>query len=207
MQPRARLLLLGAILVCGTVLGLALSRMAPEPGSGTQLELVSYTRELPEFSLQSAAGPVGREQLSGDRWHLVVFGYTHCPDVCPTTLAELAALMDASEGVPLTVLFVSVDPARDTPQSLARYLDFFTPGMIGATGDRANLESLASALGVRFEVRTVPDGVDVAAETTVAHSNTIALIDPQARFRGLLRPGFDREAASREIRDIVDASG
>jgi protein SCO1/2 len=205
-ESRARLLLLMATLVCGTVLGLALSRVAPEPGTGRQLELLSFNRELPEFSLESAAGPVGREQLSGDKWHLVVFGYTHCPDVCPTTLAELAALMDASEGVPLNVLFVSVDPARDTPQSLARYVGFFAQGMIGATGDRANLESLSSALGVRFEVRTVPGSGGAAAETIVAHSNTIALIDSRGRVRGLLRPGFDQAAASREIRDIVGAS-
>ena len=206
MGQHLRCLLLVLAVTCGVVLGFTFAFIAPEPRTGEQLELLSKSRPLPDFTLQSAGGTVDRRLLSAGKWHLLVFGYTHCPDVCPTTLVELAQLLEVIEGVPVDVLFVSVDPRRDSPVDLENYVTFFSPSMIGATGDPANLSSLAAALGVRFEVRE-NGGEGAAGVPTVAHTNIIALVDGRGRFRGRLRPGFDLEAVSREIRALVGASG
>lgn len=159
-----------------------LTNGAPELEAGTMLP---ERRALPEFSLLDHHGrPFGRTELDG-QWTLVFAGFTHCPDICPATLALLAGV-DArlqAEGVELQTLFVSVDPERDSPASLARYVTHFGPRVIGATGDKSELDTLMAGLG--FVYIKVPLGGD---DYTIDHSAALALVDPRGRLAAYFTP-------------------
>jgi protein SCO1/2 len=119
------------------------------------------------------------QQLRG-HWSLVFFGYTSCPDVCPTTLATLAAVArDPASGIAdhsVQVVFVSVDPKRDTPQRLKDYLAAFDARFVGLTGPRAALERLASQVGAGYE----------ASDSGFDHSTSVFIVDPQGRTAAVL---------------------
>jgi len=140
-------------------------------------------RELPGFSLLDQTGQaVGREVFDG-HWNLVFFGFTSCPDICPMTLQVLRdakqKLADAGESLPRIVL-VSVDPERDTPDVLGRYVDAFGDGNLGLTGDIEEIRKLTKDLGIFFEKRE--SGVD---NYTVDHSAVVLIINPEGRLHGL----------------------
>jgi protein SCO1 len=144
---------------------------------------------------------LGREGLLGG-WHLLFFGYTRCPDICPATLGMMrqldARLAKQPAERPIDFVFVSVDPARDTPQVLKDYLQWFSPRFIGLTGPQEELARLAASLGVAF----IPPGEDADGdgEYVVDHSAVILLLDPQARLVGLYQPPFSPEALESEVR-------
>ena len=123
--------------------------------------------------------PLNIERLKG-KWTLLFFGYTHCPDVCPTTLTELAQV---SQQLPPDVLsntqfvLVSVDPQRDSPESLAEYVGYFNESFLAATGSITALTAFARQLDSKFDLETDPVG-----EPVVNHSSAMLLIDPQARY-------------------------
>ena len=153
--------------------------------------LVGILREapaaLPDFELRDHNGAAfGRAELHG-RWTLLFFGYTSCPDICPTTmltLRELAAEL-RRRGDPLPqVVLVSVDPARDGAEQLARYVAHFDPAFVGATGSDDQLRALAVPVGAMYE-RDAP-GADGAYQ--VAHSASIFLVDPEARALAAFSP-------------------
>ena len=123
-----------------------------------------------------------RAQLQG-RWSLLFFGYTHCPDVCPVTMSELAKTMpllqhaeDAAARA-VQVVFISVDPARDTPELLKNFALYFNDHFIAVTGALEQLTALTDSIGARHQ-RLTGQG----AEYRVEHSADVWLIDPQARL-------------------------
>ena len=163
-------------------------------------------RALPEFALTAADGArFGRAQLTG-HWTLLTFGYSHCPDTCPATLAELARVRRelAAPGPvrPPWIVFVTLDPEHDTPQRLAVYLAQFNASFAGLTGAAATLATLAQALGA-----TALAAAPAADGYRVAHSSAVYLIDPAAR----LAAEFPAPAAARTLaadyRAIVRAGG
>ena len=118
------------------------------------------TRELPraaeapggDFTLTSAAGPVALADLRG-KVVLLYFGYTYCPDICPTALATAAAALGSlseAEAARVAMLFISVDPARDSPAHLREYTAFFHPAIVGVTGSEAEVAAVAARYGVYF---------------------------------------------------------
>lgn len=129
--------------------------------------------------------PFDNERLKG-RWTWVFFGYTHCPDACPTALAVLNAAADGlheqAPDLPLQVLMVSVDPQRDTPQRLASYVPHFNPEFIGATGDDAELTALTRDLGIVYVIHEPePD----RSGYLVDHSTAILLINPEGKLQAI----------------------
>ena len=112
----------------------------------------------PAFSLTDAAGqPYDFDQRTDRKLTLLYFGYTHCPDVCPTTMADIAAALralPAAESAKISVVFVSTDPARDTPAVLHTWLDQFNPAFVGLTGPLATIQRAASALGIPVSAPT-----------------------------------------------------
>ena len=143
---------------------------------------------VPEVTLTRDDGtPFKLADLRG-KWTLMFFGFTHCPDVCPTTLEILAQVHTvlkksppyATEG---QVVFVSVDPERDTPAQLAQYVHYFHHDLIGVTGPEAQLKPLTQALGVLF-MKVAEGGPDY----TVDHSAGIFFIDPAGRLVSVLTP-------------------
>lgn len=126
----------------------------------------------------------GPAQLRG-RWTLLFGGFTHCPDICPLTTATLAQLAPRlrARGDGLRVVFLTVDPARDSPEVLARYLGHFGGGLTGLTGSEPEVDAFANALGLAH-VRNPGAG----GEYTVDHSAVLMLIDPDARIAAYFRP-------------------
>lgn len=139
---------------------------------------------LPEFSLLSQTGDVVTSDTFRNRWNLVFFGFTHCPDICPATMQILAAARNelaASGQDPLPrIVLVSVDPERDTPELMGTYVDYFGDDILGVTGDLEELRKLTSALGIYFEKRPGDD-----ASYAVDHSAAVLLIDPDSGFHAL----------------------
>ena len=179
-------------------LGLWLGQRAFAPPAGMAPELRSalrypQPRPVPPFELTRADGaPLDNRALLG-RWTLAFFGFTHCPDVCPTTLAvfrQVEALAKADPAAPpLALWFVSVDPARDTPQVLGDYARYFSPAIVAATGDQAALAALTPALGIVYAQSPLPGG-----GYTVDHSTQIVVFDPQGRLAAIVRPPQDAAA-------------
>jgi protein SCO1/2 len=136
-------------------------------------------RPLAAFAFTDQRGqPFSRDNLRG-RWTLLFTGFTNCPDVCPLTIASMAELRRRLAREDLQFLFVSVDPERDTPEVIGRYLAHFDPGLVGATGPRADIERFTAGLGL---AQVVNPGV--GDDYTVDHSTAFVLIDPEARLAG-----------------------
>jgi protein SCO1/2 len=148
-------------------------------------------RVLPEFQLVDHNNqPFTRESLKG-RMSLLFFGFTHCPDICPATLQQLAmardrvaATMPGREFASLPeIILISVDPARDTPEILKRYVEYFGEGIAAATGPPEDLLVLTSALGIFFE--PMPTGDPAGADYTVNHSTAVLVVDADARWQAI----------------------
>lgn len=197
----------GALLAGAAVTYKALRRVGPgTPAQNAPLAAMGATlipdpQPLPAFTLTSAQGPVTRDSLHG-RWHFVFFGYTQCPDVCPTGLSLMAELQRRlPERERPGVLFVSVDPQRDTPALLGEYVPAFDPAFRGATGDEAALAPLVQHLGVRVQ-RHPPVQAQHPMTYTVDHTASMFLIDPQARLRGVFSPPHDLEMMLADYRRL-----
>jgi protein SCO1/2 len=173
-----RVLVIALVLLVGVMLATTnLRRPLPEP------ELASYFATplaLPAFELVDTHGAsLTPDRLRG-RFTLLFFGFTNCPDICPLTLAALASAYAelATDADPPQVVFVSVDPNRDTPERIGDYLAGFDDRFIGATGTREQLDPLLRALGVSVMIHELPDRPGY----TVTHNGTIYMIGPDAEL-------------------------
>ena len=161
------------------------------------VRLFPEARPLPPFSLQQSDGTrLVPGELQG-HWTLVFLGFTHCPDVCPTTLAELAGAQKQWSTLPDSVrprvLFVSVDPERDTARLAGEYAHAFHADTLAATGDLPALETFARGLSLVFMKAPPADGAP-ADRYNVDHSATLAVLDPQGRMAGIVQPPLDPRA-------------
>ncbi len=161
---------------------------------------VDPPRQLKAFELiDHHQQPFDNERLQG-RWTVAMIGFTHCPDICPTALNQLAIVKRqlAEQGGELDVLFVSVDPDRDRPEDLARYVGFFDDGLIGATGELEQLRRFADSLD--FAWVRVPQS---EGRYTVDHSGALALIDPRGRLAGYFLPPLDLPAIEADLGRVL----
>jgi protein SCO1/2 len=192
---RNRLLTLLAILVAvpglsALVLFVAIPQHAPQPiPESLRNTLLPEPRPLDNFSLTDMNGrPFNAARLEGG-WSFLFFGYTHCPDICPTTLTTLKAtarqLQQDGDGVQDTrFIFVSVDPKRDSLAHLKEYISYFHPDFLAVTGKKEQIDTLARQAGAIYMF----DGDTDSDEYIVNHSATILLIDPQGRWVGRFNP-------------------
>ncbi|HEX3843634.1 MAG TPA: SCO family protein [Steroidobacteraceae bacterium] len=179
--------LVGLGALCATLAGFLLAAKIdssrPVLASGTWLPAA---KPIADFHLIDSQGrPVTRAALLG-RPTLVYFGFTHCPDECPDTLAALARVTRQTALPGLQVLFVTVDPQRDTPTVLAGYLRHFDPSFLGLTGDPAEIGRLAATLGISISRLNLPGG-----GYDFDHTEAILLFDSRAREVGVFTPPFD----------------
>lgn len=205
-------LLLDALVVVALVL---LFQLRGERQTEAELREIGTTiypepRILSDFSLLDQTGePFSRSDLQG-HWNLVFFGFTHCPDICPLTMAELRQFYEGLDTDRLEkprVFLVTVDPLRDNPATMAAYLENYHGDFIGLSGDPAAIAQLASELYVAYgeapeSARAMShdhgDAVaqDDAAEENylIEHSGHIAVIDPQGNYVAVMRsPHRDRD--------------
>jgi protein SCO1/2 len=178
-------------------------RAAPvELATGT---LLTPGRALPDFSLIDQKGRTFTAADLRGHWSLLFFGYTNCPDFCPTTLTTLAAmeknLRSAKAAVIPQVIFVSVDSKRDTPAQLAKYVPYFDPSFVGLTAaDQPSIEALAKDMGVAVSIRPAADG-----NYTVDHSGAIFVLGPDGRITAILTGPYSASDLQGDFLRIVAA--
>ena len=171
---------IGVALAAGVFVALRTQR----PTEPSTAMVVPNPERLPAFELVDQDGAPIDETVFEGQWDLVFFGFTHCPDVCPTTLQVLAAAiaaLDEQGASPLPrIVLVSVDPERDTPGILEQYVGYFGTGNLGITGSLEGIRALTTGLGIYFQKQESDDG-----NYLVDHSAAVLLIDPQGRFSAL----------------------
>jgi len=177
------------------------------PGKTVPPELQAVLRTTPK-SLQAFElidqyqKPFTLERLKG-KWSFVFFGYTYCPDICPTTLSMLTRVVDQLQTgtqAPsnIQVVFVSVDPQRDTPDVLKHYLKYFNKSFLGVTGTQQNIDNLTHQFGGAYvkEPETAP------GEYLVSHASSIFLVDPYGQLLASFSPPHDPDTIVSQFRQI-----
>jgi len=181
------------VAIVALIMGLTVNKVLSGKGQGDPTALIDagiillpQSRQLPSVSMTNQEGqPVLVNELKG-KWSLLFFGYTFCPDICPTTLAQLRQIKSElpKEAVDkLQVILVSVDPNRDTPTQLKQYLGYFDPQFIGLTpASTDELQKVANAVSIPY----------IPADTskphyTADHSGNLAVIGPDGTQRALIR--------------------
>ena len=163
----------------------------PDPKPLTAFVLTDHQNRV--FDLASLKG----------KWSFLFFGYTHCPDICPTTLAILARARDniaksAAGAEDIQIVFISVDPNRDTASKLKQYVTHFHATFLGVTGDDAQIGNLAGQLGAAYEVSITP-GME---NYPVNHAAAVFLVDPQAQYHAVFTPPLDAEVISTRFKVV-----
>ena len=191
-----RILVVIAGLLAALVLGLALFWMPEMP-----------ERPLPkaamaaggDFTLESASGPVSLKDYRG-KLVLVYFGYTFCPDICPTSLASTAEglkQLKPEEAARVAMIFISVDPERDTPPRLKEYAEFFHPSLVGVTGTPENLAEIAKRYGVFYAMQKVETA---GGGYVVDHSADTYVVGPDGQLVGKIAHATPPDRVVAEIR-------
>ena len=191
-----------AIAAAAAIAGVYVARVVSRPAvpsleSGTSLP---QPRELADFSLVDTQGsPASPAALRGHPT-LVFFGFTHCPDVCPTTLALLASVQKQVAVPGLKVALISVDPERDTPEQLGKYISSFGGDLIGLTGTAPEIVKTSRSFGVAASRVELPGG-----GYTMDHSATVFALDSAARIIAVFTPPFNAAALTRDVARLAPA--
>lgn len=189
----------------GIILAILALRLWPTPPPLPTLEhatVLSPARPLPALALVDQDGqPLGAGFFDG-RWTLVFFGFTACPDICPTTLATLAQATRSLADLPAAerprVLLITVDPERDDPARLAAYVRFFDPAFLGATGEVRAVDEAAAAFGVPYSKVSLPEG-----GYTFDHGSGVSVVGPAGGIVAYLSAPLAAEVVARDYRRIV----
>lgn len=195
--PKTALVLILAVLALAAGFWFAQQRAQP---AALAAVILGTPRQIPaEVKLTSHRGEVWDASSFGDeRLNYVFFGFTHCPDICPATLAILAEMTELLEEPPRVIL-VTVDPERDDPKTLEDYLAYFDDGFVGLTGSSEALDVVYKTLGVA--VYRAPQ--QSAAGYTVDHSAGLFIVDDTGAYRALYRPPFDASTLAREYPTLL----
>jgi protein SCO1/2 len=191
----------GAIALVAALAGVYVARMLNQPVVPSLESGTSYpqARALPPFTLVDTQGAAASPATLRGHPTLVFFGFTHCPDVCPTTLALLAsvqkqaALQDGNLAG-LKVALISVDPERDTPEQLGRYIASFGGDLIGLTGDASEIVKATRSFGVAAARVDLGGG-----NYTMDHSAAVFALDSQARIVAVFTPPLSAAALARDV--------
>ncbi|HSX88360.1 MAG TPA: SCO family protein [Pseudomonas sp.] len=207
-MSRTQITVFVLVAIVALVLGLTVNKVLNSKGQGDPtllldagIVLLPQSRTLPELSLTDQDGRQVQVNELKDKWSLLFFGYTFCPDICPATLAQLRQLqgqLPQETRDNLRVILVSVDPNRDTPAQLKKYLDYFDAGFIGLTSDEKTLGALANAVSIPY----IP--ADTSKENyTVDHSGNLVLIGPDGTQRGFIRAPINNDKLAAQLPGLV----
>ncbi|WP_281969002.1 SCO family protein [Roseovarius nanhaiticus] len=155
-----------------------------------------------EFELTDHRGMVRTEDDFAGRWMLVFFGFSNCPDVCPTTLSEVAAVMEGlgDDAARVQPIFITIDPERDTPEVLAQYVPLFDAATIGLTGTPGQIAETSETFPIfyeRIEEAAAPNGY------TMGHTSHLFLFDPEAGFANSWPYGTRAEEILADLRKRI----
>jgi protein SCO1/2 len=192
------------LLALGVTLGILLATIQREP---VALQAATWfgdqARTLPAFELTDHDGhPFNPASMKG-KWHLLFFGYTHCPDICPDTLQTLSDTLkqidDPAVREQLQITFVSVDPERDTLELTREYVRYFGPTFVSARGPIDKVNVLTEALGILHYIDKGKDPVNYE----VAHSGALTLIDPRGYYSAIFNSPHDSARIAHDLTAII----
>jgi len=172
-------------------------------------ELIAVLRPQPvplrPFTLTDQYGQLFTTERLKQKWSFVFFGYTYCPDICPTTLSTLARVIRGLKKTPemasgMQIVFVSVDPDRDKPETLARYMEYFGKEFTGLTGFPNELHDFARQFGAAY----IKEKEATPGDYLVSHTSSIFLVDPQMRIVAAFSPPHDDKTITDLYRKIHD---
>lgn len=176
-----------------------------QPIATKQATLLPELRPLKPFSLSDHKGGKFDNQSLLGHWTFMSFGYTYCPDICPTTMSLFSEMNDLLKGrqspAPFRITFVSVDPQRDSLERLSEYVTYFNPEFIGATGPEPSLQELTKPLGILYK-RVETQGS--AMGYVMDHSASIILVDPKGQFHAYFSPPHDPQKMASDFIAISD---
>jgi len=181
----------------------ALRSFLAAPAAMAHATVLPSPAPLPDFVMVDQDGAVFDKSSFRGRWSMVFFGFTHCPDICPVTLQQLAAarrrMAEETPDAELPeIVFVSVDPGRDTVATIAQYVRAFGEDVIGISGDPAELTKLARTFGVYFNV-TPAEGDAYAVE----HSAAVVVVNDDAEFQAVFSAPHDVDAFVHDMSLII----
>jgi protein SCO1 len=203
----ARPLRIAILVIVAFAAGLILARLLTPariaPPETERATVLPEPRSLPPLELIDQDGRALPAGFFASHWTLVFFGFTQCPDICPTTLATLAQvraqLADLPEVARPRVLLVSVDPERDPPERLAAYVRFFDPSFLGATGSAEATAAAAAAFGVPYARVEMPEG-----GYTMDHGSGLFLVGPGGGLVAYLSAPHEAAIIARDFRRILE---
>lgn len=205
-EHNIRYTVIGVIVAIALVLGGFFYKMSqPRVLNQYQLRengayLLETPRRFSDFTLIDHNGnPVTKASFQ-DKWTLIFFGFTHCPDICPTTMATAAKMykeLTSEEQQDLQIVLLSVDPERDTQEKLAAYVPYFNPDFLGVTGDPNVIFKLATELNIAYTKVPLESG-----DYTVDHSGNFVIINPRGDYHGFFRQPIEYGSLSVAWRSI-----
>jgi len=171
--------------------------------AGTNLKKPEFYENFGgDFSLTGPEGETVSLEDFRKKVVLIYFGYTFCPDVCPITLSNLKLLMlglgEKAEDV--QVIFISIDPERDTYEKLKDYVPYFHPTFIGLTGSEADIAALAK----KYQTFYLKQNVESEAVYLMAHTDVVILVDQSGRYRGRYKSKYDMDKLTTDIRWLLE---
>lgn len=210
---RTTVLMLAAIAFAGTALvgGMYAANTLMSPATLENQDLgATYLeggREITDFELVDHTGErFGNDDLQG-QWTLMFFGFTHCPDICPMTLAELSRvhtmLEEDGKGGNVRTVFVTVDPARDTPERLEAYVTNFHDDFRGVTGPLDKIDVLARDMGIAHIRHDDDDDMDYMVD----HGASVLLVNPDGRFQAMFGSPHRAPEIAEDLKTIIDFHG
>lgn len=194
-------MLLGAIAMLALVVGVYLSISLTAPKKPEFAQMYPAPRVLHDVQLQAHDGTQITNSWFEEQWTILFVGYTFCPDICPTTLAELKRIYPALSGLadetPIEVLFLSVDPNRDDVPRLNQYIEFFNPAFTAATAPHKQLFPFVRSLGMAYSMAESTDNPNYLVD----HSASVVVINPDAMVVGRFKPHHKPGTAQLAISD------
>ncbi len=171
----------------------------------TSLALPLDFRKVDSFNLLDKNAKPVSESLFDDRWSLVFFGYTHCPDVCPITLHVMKNVVETLQTLneqPPQIVFVTVDPARDTSDVMKQYIAYFNEDFVGITGEQKQVHDFSRSLGI---IASFTANDEDPENYIVDHTASLLLIDPERRVRAKVTPPHEAETIVEDYLSITKA--
>jgi protein SCO1 len=183
------------VVAAGVLLALAL-RETPRGAAGTAL---ASAIGGPFQLIDQNGKPFSDADLKG-KWHLIFFGYTHCPDACPTALNEMSLALDrlGMKRDEVGVVFITVDPERDTPDALKSYIQSFDAPIVALTGSPEAVAQAAKAYRVFYAKHPRPDG-----DYDMDHSAVIYVMNPEGRFTATFTPDSSADAIVQRLQKLI----
>jgi protein SCO1/2 len=206
--PVSRHILKGVIIaLLATAAGIWSARLVlqrSEPQDDLSATRFPVAREVQPFELVDHNNVVFNNASLQQRWSFMFFGYTYCPDVCPTTLSVLNSVAQRLQDLDVDVRFimVTVDPERDTPERLAEFVTYFNGDFIGVTGTDEGLEQLTRQLGI-LHVRVQPE--PGSEGYLMDHTAAVFLFDPDGRYHAVFSPPLSAEKIAGDFRKMLQA--